>query len=163
MLIEGTISQVTPPDFRDNYNNQYQNITVDTVNGPIVGRKGSKTPYAVQDIGKQVKWECEQASNSRGPYNKFKMPQDPNYPQQPYATQSVPQAPQGSLPAAGQPNASNQGQDRAEGMVRHGVVCAMITGNCVNYTYAIELTNFIMTGQIPPTANPAPPDSDIPF
>ena len=158
MLVEGTISAVTPPDFRDNYGNQYQNITIDTVNGPIVGRKGSKTPYAAHDIGKQVKWECEQASNSRGPYNKFKMPQDPNYPQQGYQ-----QAEQGSQQPAGQPNASPQGQDKAVGMVRHGVICAMITGNCVNYTYAIELTNFIMTGQIPPTANPAPPDDSIPF
>ena len=103
MQITGTILQVEPPDYTDNYGNQYQNITLQTQSGPVIGRKGSKTPYGVHDINRQVTWECEQKTNSRGTYNQFKTPQDPQYAQ--------PQAAQGSQQAAGQPYASPSHKD----------------------------------------------------
>ncbi len=68
--------------------------------------------------------------------------------------------PQGQPQPAQRPNVP-QKDDRAEGMVRHGVICAMIEGHCVDYGFAIEYTKFIMTGQIPPEQ---PINSeDIPF
>lgn len=100
MLITGTIAKADPPDFRDQYGNQYQNITIQTITGPVLGRKASKTPYAVQDIGRQVEWECTQQTSSRGPYNKFTKPQDPQYAQ--------PQGQQGVQQAAGRPNAASK-------------------------------------------------------
>lgn len=162
MLIQGTILKVDPPDYQDNYGNHYQNITVQTAAGPIIGRKASKTPYGVNDINRQVEWNCEQKTNNRGPYNKFTKPQDPQYAQQ---GQGQPQQ------AVGQLNAAPQGQDRAVGMVRHGVVCAYISAgvdpdiNNVNYW-----TEFIMTGKAPPPPGKAPeplgqtnyPDSQVP-
>lgn len=161
MQITGTILKVEPPDYTDNYGNQYQNITVQTAAGPVIGRKASKTPYGVQDINKQVSWECEAKTNNRGAYNKFTKPQDPQY-AQPGTPQGYQQPSQPSQ-AAQRPNASPQGQDRTVGMVRHGVICAMIAGNCVNYDYAIELTNFIMTGQVPIQPGASINSDDIPF
>lgn len=74
----------------------------------MIGRKASKTPYGVNDINKQVSWECEPKTNSRGPYNKFTMPQDPKYaqPQQGgyQPTQQGPQQPTQRQQANGQPN-----------------------------------------------------------
>ena len=104
MLITGTILKVEPPDYTDNYGNQYQTITIQTQAGPMIGRKASKTPYGVQDINKQVSWECEQKTNNRGPYNKFTKPQDPQYAQPQQAQQATPQA-------AGQPYASPSHKD----------------------------------------------------
>ena len=162
MLISGTISQVTPPDYQDNYNNHYQNITVQTANGPVQGRKASKQPYGTNDVGRQVEWECEQKTNNRGPYNKFTKPQDPQYAQQ------------GNQPPAG----NSQGENRAVGMVRHGVVCAYITAGAEPEVLRVNYwTNFIMTGvaPVPPSSgggqNPAGLDvgfgsgdpDDIPF
>lgn len=84
-------------------------------------------------------------------------------PIQPQQGQQAPQQPaQGQQQPTQRPNVP-QKDDRAEGMVRHGVVCAMIAGNCVDYTFALELTQFIMTGQIPlPPEQTIDPD-DIPF
>lgn len=156
MLITGTILQISPPDFTDNYGNHHQNITIQTQNGPVIGRKGSKTPYAVQDLNKQVSWECEQKTNSRGAYNKFTMPQDPKY------AQTAPQQPQqAAQQAVQQPNVP-QGEDKAVGMVRHGVVCAYISASVdpdiqtCNYW-----TQYIMTGQAP--LPPAKPSEEIPY
>jgi len=72
MLIKGTISVVNPPDYADNYGNQYQNITVDTIQGQITGRIGCKKSYTNADIGQQGQWDTEQATSPQGPYNKFK-------------------------------------------------------------------------------------------
>ncbi len=182
MLIEGTISAVTPPDYRDNYGNEYQNITVDTANGPVLGRKGSKTSYAVHDIGKQVKWECETATNARGTYNKFKMPQDPNYAQnqQAYPSQhktpqpAPPQAPQSSQQPAQQPNA------REDCIIRQACLKAVFSAAEIPLDmigeYLTTAVNYAKTGQwqlspnalpvdrpvdyVPPTNNP---EEEIPF
>lgn len=78
----------------------------------------------------------------------------------PIAQQPAQQAQQGTQQPAQKPNVP-QKDERAEGMVRHGVVCAYISAGVdpdigtVNYW-----TQFIMTGQVPPQ----PVDlEDIPF
>jgi hypothetical protein len=114
MIISGNISQVTPPDFTDRYGNQYQNITIETVNGPITGRIGSKKPYTQQNIGHNGQWDCEQAQNQQGPYNKLKRHYDTPY-----------QGQQGPSQAAGQPNAP---QDREIYIIRQAVLKAVLSG-----------------------------------
>jgi hypothetical protein len=79
MLVQGQIIAIIPPDYSDNYGNQYQNITVRTAQGDIQGRKASKQALTENDINRQVEWNCEQAQSRRGVYNKFTKLQDPQY------------------------------------------------------------------------------------
>lgn len=162
MLITGTILQVEPPDYKDNYGNQYQNITIQTQAGPMIGRKGSKTPYGTHDINRQVSWECEQKTNSRGQYNQFKIPQDPKY------AQPAPSQPQqGAQQPLPQPNARNKANGQpdwdaiAEGKVRCNVICAIMSaGSDPDAVYVNKWVKYIMTGQFPPQDIPS---DDVPF
>lgn len=171
MQITGTILQVTPPDYTDNYGNQYQNITIQTQAGPVIGRKGSKTPYGVHDVNKQVTWECEQKTNSRGTYNQFRMPQDPQYAQpqqgQPPQPQQAPQQ------AAGQPYSSPSHKD---GVIKRLAILKAIMPEIpldMIGDYLKAADNYAETGQwvlspnmLPPghpvdMADPAP--TEVPF
>lgn len=170
MIIEGTLQKIDAPHFSDNYNNKWQRLVVATAAGSIEGLKASKTPYdIVHDVNKVVKFELEQKQGKKGPYNKFTLPQDPRY--------AVPQPQQGPSQAAGRPNAP-QGEDKAVGMVRHGVVCAAIQSmqiDCKTISDCNYWTEYIMTGKaplppqnqgfVPPTDYPQehPPNDDIPF
>jgi hypothetical protein len=155
-LIQGQLSEVTPPDFKDNYGNSYQNITVNTQSGPIQGRKASKQPYGIHDVGREVKWECEAASNSRGPYNKFKTPPDPRYQQQ------APQAATGQGSPPQNPRRSNAPQcEDVPGKVRHGVVCAYLSAGVEPTIEQAEYwKEYIMTGQAP---LPPGQGDDVPY
>lgn len=138
MIIQGTILKIDPPDYTDNYGNQYQNITVQTQAGPVLGRKASKTPYGVQDINRQVSWECEQKTNNRGTYNKFTKPQDPQY-----AQPAPPQTAQGP---------SGPDWDKiAEGKVRCNIISAILSaGNEPNIDSVRYWVEYVMTGVVPP-------------
>lgn len=158
MLIQGTILKVDPPDYTDNYGNQYQTITIQTAAGPVIGRKASKIPYGVQDINRQVSWECEQKTNNRGAYNKFTKPQDPQYTQP-----DTPQGQQGPQQAAQRTQANGQPNwdAIAEGKVRCNVICAIMSaGSAPEPTYVNKWVKYIMTGQFPPEDIPS---NDIPF
>jgi hypothetical protein len=74
MHITGTIAQVGNVDSQDNNGNQYQWLTINTAQGPVSGRKGSKTAFTPNDVGKQVEFEVIQKSGQKGPYNYFKKP-----------------------------------------------------------------------------------------
>jgi hypothetical protein len=116
MLIQGNIIAIMPSDYTDTWGNKYQNITVQTAQGEIEGRKGSKTEYTQNDIGKQIKWVCEKARNKRGEYNKFSMLPDPRY-----ASQDTPQS---SPQAAQATNASQSAPQDVE--IRKCVTCAFL-------------------------------------
>lgn len=165
MLITGPIAKVEPPDFRDQYGNSYQNITIQTVSGPVLGRKASKTPYAVQDIGRQVSWDCNQQTSSRGPYNKFTKPQDPQY-VQPGAQQGQ-QAPQQggyrpNAPQARDYNAENRGKVRntlVGAAIQAGQIVLNENNQISDLNYWVE---YIMTGNapLPPAAQGDYPPPD---
>ena len=86
MLISGTISQVTPPDYTNQFNVQYQNITIQTSNGPVQGRVGKKQPYTQADLNTADQWDMETATANGKSYNKLKKHYD-----QPYQGQQAPQ------------------------------------------------------------------------
>ena len=77
-----------------------------------------------------------------------------------------PQPQQGPRQAAGQPQQparQPQGNDRAEGMVRHGVVCAYISAGVEPEVQTVNYwTQFIMTGQAPPPPGQQPTPADYP-
>ena len=152
MLISGTISQVTPPDFTDPHNNQYQNITIQTSNGPYEGRIASKHPYTNEDLKSSGQWDSEVEGPDGRKYNRLRKHRD-----QPYPGQQDPQyAQQGNQ----QPAGNSQGENRAVGMVRHGVVCAGIQSiqiECKTIEDCNYWTNFIMTGQAPLPPNTGGP------
>ena len=161
MLIQGPIIAITPPDYTNQFGVQYQNITIQTVQGPVEGRIGTKKPYTEQDINQQGQWDCEISSNNQGAYNKFK-----KHFNKPYQGQVAPQNPQQapSQPAQGtnyqQP--ATQGKKEpdwdaiAEGKVRHGILCAMLQGGIsVDYPEVLRHTVFVMTG-IDPDSVPDP-------
>lgn len=162
MLIQGTIQSVAPPDYQDNYQNHYQNIVVDTASGPIQGRKASKQAYGPNDVGRQVEWECEAKSNSRGPYNKFTKPQDPQYQNQ---QQGSPQPQQGYQQAAPQPNGKDIIITRLA--VLKGVLSATDVPLDMVDAYLTAGFNYAKTGQwrLGPNSLPAgpPEQDDIPY
>lgn len=147
MLIQGPIIALTPPDYTNQFGVQYQNITIQTVQGPVEGRIGTKKPYTAQDINQQGQWDCEAASNNQGTYNKLKKHYDKPYQgQQPssqpaQATNYQPPAPQGKK----EPN----WDAIARGKVRNSVVCAFI-GAPIDAMPSINdmeyWVNYIMTG-----------------
>ncbi len=104
MLVQGQIIAITPPDYTNNFGVQYQNITVQTVQGPVEGRIGTKKPYTAQNINQQGQWDCEAASNNQGTYNKFKKHYDKPYQGQ----QGTQQAPQTTNPQQPAPQGKNE-------------------------------------------------------
>lgn len=158
MLVQGQVTDIKPPHNTDKWGNQYQWVTVNTQAGPIIGVKASKNELTQNFIGQNVEWDCIQEQGNEGTYNKFKRPPQQN---QSYGSQ---QPQQGTQQAAQQPNASPQGQDKAVGMVRHGVVCAYISAGVEPDIPTVQYwTDFIMTGQTPPPPNrPQGPIDDGP-
>ena len=169
-LIQGEIVAIMPPNFSDSWGNQYQDVTVRTVSGDILGQKASKTALTENDVGAQVEWNIEVKQNSKKQnYNKFTKPKDPQY-----TSQDTPQnqqqgvqkpaqatkAPQGNQPAYLQPNQGNKDPDWdaiAEGKVRHGVVCAYISARFKPEIKEVERwVKYIITGIDPDTV----PDPD---
>lgn len=167
MLIQGTIQAVSPPDFQDKHNNHYQNITIQTVQGPVTGRIGTKNPYTNQNIGQQGQWDCEQAQGGQGPYNKLKKHYD-----RPYQGQQAPQQ------AA---QATNAPQNREMHIMRLAVLKAVLSATDIPLDmvndYLLASMQFAFTGKwsvrLPTTPNPAmggeefpeefpPPNNDIP-
>ena len=149
MLITGTILEVAPPNYQDNYGNHYQNITLQTQAGPVLGRKASKTPYGVHDINKTVSWECEEKTNSRGPYNKFTTPQDPKYaqPVQPYAGQAAQ-----ALPATPQPANSAKDELIVSQVVYKGMIELECAGKLARTEYEtrfVDDVKLILHGKDP--------------
>jgi hypothetical protein len=156
MIVQGQITAVAPPDYSNKYGVQYQNITINTPTaGAITGRIGTKTPFSQQDIGQQIQLECEQAQKNDGsPYNKFKR-YNPDY-QQGQQTQAQPQQKRDY-------NAENRGKCRTQ-FIKAAIIAGKI--NCTSYNDVIELTEFAMTGIIPPNSRqPAvsTEEDDIPF
>lgn len=142
MLISGTIQSVTPPDYRNNFGVQYQNITIDTVNGPVIGRIGKKQPYTQQNIGHQDQWDMEQAQGPQGPYNKLKKHYD-----QPYQGGSQ-GAPQGTPQATGQAQAPD---NRGIYIIRQAILKAVLPAaeiplDMVN-DYLLASMQFVFTGK----------------
>jgi len=178
MLIQGTVLEVTNPDYQNNFGVQYQNITIQTVQGQIQGRIGTKKPYTVQDIGQQGQWDCEQAQNKQGSYNKFKKHYD-----NPYQGQQATQ--QGTGGTNSKPrdyDAENRGKVRTQ-FIKAAIIAGTL--KCQSYEDVLTLTEFAMYGIDPSKApephpditepqynanpnyvgdNPTPPkDDDIPF
>ena len=146
MLISGTISQVTPPDYTDQHNNQYQNITIATSNGQYFGRIASKNPYTDADLNTSGQWDSTIEGPEGKKYNRLRKHRD-----QPYQGQ---QGNQGGQQAAGAP----QGDNKAVGMVRHGVVCSYIANGVEPNPERVRYwTEFIMTGVVPPPPNTGGP------
>jgi hypothetical protein len=144
MLIQGTIKSIQPPDYSDNYGNQYQNITIQTIAGPITGRIARKNPYGQTDIGQQGQWDCTQEQSQRGPYNRLKIHRDQGYGQN---TNQLPQN-------RSQSNDNKKDVDWdaiSRGKVRHGVVCAYIQSQrqMPNIDDIEWWVNYIMTGNNP--------------
>lgn len=188
MLIQGPIEAINPPDFTDQYGNQYQNITVSTAAGPVTGRIGSKKPYTAQDIGRAGQWDSEQKQGKQGAYNRFKRHYDTPYqgqqqgqqaPQQP--TQR-PNAPQGASRDARSTSIERQCAFKA--------ACMKYQGLDITDSEVVKLARagqyFIETGnnladvpdypdegsQVPPAGGPPyqggpvdgqVPDGDVPF
>ncbi len=97
-LIQGEIIAIMPPNFTDSWGNQYQDVTVRTVQGDVQGQKASKAALTENDIGAQVEWNIEVKQNNRNQnYNKFTKPQDPQYASQNRATRPQ-RATQGTKP-----------------------------------------------------------------
>lgn len=113
--------------------------------------------------GIKARWRCKWFSGRGGEvivgYCLDKMGQAaPSQPQQ--AAPATPQSPQAS-------NVPQRAEDRAEGMVRHGVVCAYISAGNEPVIGTVDYwTKYIMTGKVPlpPGQSPAMgQNDDIPF
>ena len=76
MIIQGTLVQIKPQHFQDTHGNFYQWVTVQTHQGPVEGMKGSKVELTQQNLGQAIEWEMEQKQGQKGPWNKFKKPQE---------------------------------------------------------------------------------------
>jgi len=160
MLIQGTIQTVNPPDFADRYNNQYQNITINTATGLVTGRIGSKQPYGAADIGQQGQWDMEQAQSQKGPYNKLKRHYDT-----PYQGQQGPQqAAQGTKPPQRQNNSRELSIERqvsfkaaCEYAGRIGIDGETLIKIAIAGHYFIETgENAYLKDHLPPSGNTPP-------
>lgn len=179
MLVQGQIVAIMPPDYSDNYGNQYQNITVRTAQGDIQGRKASKQALTQNDINTQVEWNCEQAQSKRGAYNKFTKPQDPQY-----ASQNQQQGVQQPAQRTNAPISAPNNRDASICRQTAGKVAAEILTNIVDKSdmanisaevirIAKPIADWFLMGKEPAQqyqANPQyvgdeppPPTDDIPF
>lgn len=174
-LIQGEIIAIMPPNFSDNWGNQYQDVTVRTAQGDISGQKASKQALTENDIGAQVEWNCEVKQDRRGQnYNKFTKPQDPQYASQGRATRPQ-QARQGTnAPQARDYDAENRGKVRTQ-FIKAAIIAGTLKCKC--YDDILTLTDFAMTGIDPAKAKPQyrpnpnyvgddpppPVDDDIPY
>ena len=155
MIIQGQVTQVLPPHYTDDFGNLHQWVTVQTDNGPIVGVKASKKELSPNFVNQQVGWDMVNMKDGQGQlYNKFKRPPQQNLQAQTQQVQTaINQGTQAYQQPAQKPNVP-QKDERAEGMVRHGVVCAYIGAGVDPDIQTVKYwTEFIMTGQAPP-----PPD-----
>ncbi|GAI30155.1 unnamed protein product, partial [marine sediment metagenome] len=142
---------------------QYQNITVQTVQGPVEGRIGTKKPYTDQDLNQQGQWDCETASSSKGTYNKFKKHYDKPYQGQSTSQNTQPspqQAAQGTNSPPRDYDAENRGKVRTQ-----FIKAAIISGDlrCRSFADVLTLTEFAMTGIDPnqPVGNQSAQDGPI--
>ncbi|MCK5016922.1 MAG: hypothetical protein KAS32_07600 [Candidatus Peribacteraceae bacterium] len=156
MLVQGQIIAINPPNYQDQWGNQYQNIVVRTISGDVTGRIATKKPYTAQNLNQNGQFDCEEAQNNQGTYYKFKKHYDTPYQQR---GQSTPQNPQQapSRPAQGtnyqQPAPQGKKEPNwdaiARGKVRNSVVCAFI-GAPIDAMPSIKdmeyWVDYIMTG-----------------
>ncbi len=174
-LIQGQIVAIMPPNFTDQWGNQYQDVTVRTAQGDIVGQKASKTALTENDVGAQVEWNIEVKQNQRNQnYNKFTKPQDPQYGSQNRATRPQRAAQGTNVSRSRDYDAENRGKVRTQ-FIKAAIIAGTL--NCKCYDDILTLTEFAMTGIDPAKAkpqyrpnpeyvgeNPPPPvDSEIPF
>ena len=171
-LVQGEIVAIMPPNFTDNWGNQYQDVTVRTAQGDISGQKASKQVLTENDIGAQVSWNCEPKQNSRGQnYNKFTKPQDSQYAPQGGVTRTQQARGGTNAPKARDYDAENRGKIRTQ-FVKAAIIAGTLKCQC--FGDVLTLTEFAMTGIDPAKsqsntnpnyvgANPPPPEGDIPF
>lgn len=143
-MLTGNITSVQAPDYKDNYGNSYQNITVTDANGqPTRGRIASKIPYTLEDVGSQGQWDVEQKQNNQGSYLRFKRHTDyqgGQYP--PQSTSQRPQQPRGGT------NDSDMVRIRSMALAyAKDLVVASKIDYAVLPTAANEFTAYIMTGR----------------
>lgn len=159
--ISGTIQSVGPPVGSDQWGNQYQYITINTPNGPITGRIGTKKPYTTQNLNQQGQWEVTQGADQSGqPENKFKKHYDTPYRGGQYAPQN---APQGPPQAAGTPNVP---QNKDMHIMRLAVLKAVLSATEIPLDmvrdYLMAGVQFTFTGKwavtpaMPSSATPSP-------
>jgi hypothetical protein len=157
MVIQGTVIDVKPPHFTDDYGNAHQWVTVTTAAGPVVGVKASKKELSANFVNQQVQWDMVTMKDGQGqPYNKFKRPPQ-NFQQQAQQVQTaINQGRQAPQQAAQRPNAPDW-DAIAEGKVRHGIVCAYLAAGAEPEIAMCEYWKaYIMTGKAPPPPGQVP-------
>ena len=164
MQITGNIANIQPtggyqpkdPSFSYQYT---FNMTINTAQGPVTGQISSISQQYPMQIGETIVVESKNSQHGV----KFQKI-NPQYQQgggqpQGQQQQGQPQGqPQGQQQGHQQSHANYQNQrpqadnKKAEGMVRHGVICAAIQNGqmkCETWGDVMTYTQFIMTGVIP--------------
>lgn len=146
-LIQGEIITIMPTNFRDDWGNHYQDVTVRTAQGDISGQKASKNELTQNDIGTQVNWECEVKQDRRSQdYNKFTKPQDPQYGSQGSSQRPQSNAQRPNAPQVRNYEAENRGKVRTQ-FIKAAIISKQMT--CQSHQDVLMLTEFAMSGKEP--------------